>query len=111
MFEDVVASPRARIHAPRVSQRLVVGQGRQAAPGVNGGMKQLQWQSKQDLFEFDPPQQAQAAMCVYVGGMSHAEAAEVLEVSRRTVANLFERFNSWAKDYVQANADKGAKSR
>jgi RNA polymerase sigma factor (sigma-70 family) len=41
--------------------------------------------------------EAQAAIYVFVDGMSHQEAAEVLGVSRRTVGNLIERFESWAK--------------
>jgi RNA polymerase sigma-70 factor, ECF subfamily len=43
------------------------------------------------------PQQAEAAIYVYVDGMSHDEAAELLGVSRRTVGNLLERFSAWAK--------------
>lgn len=42
-------------------------------------------------------QQAQAAVYVYLDGMSHEEAAELLGVSKRTVGNLIERFLSWAK--------------
>jgi RNA polymerase sigma-70 factor (ECF subfamily) len=41
-------------------------------------------------------EQAKAAICVYVDRMSHQEAAEVLGVSRRTVGNLLERFDTWA---------------
>lgn len=41
--------------------------------------------------------QAQAAVCVYMDGMSHEEAAEVLGVSRRTVGNLLERFAAFAR--------------
>lgn len=47
------------------------------------------------------PDQARAALCVYVDGMSHAEAAEILEVSRRTVGNLLNRFNEWAQNYIK----------
>ncbi|MCA9539348.1 MAG: RNA polymerase sigma factor [Myxococcales bacterium] len=43
------------------------------------------------------PQQAEAAVAVFVEGMAHAEAAEVLGVSRRTVGNLCDRFLSWAR--------------
>jgi RNA polymerase sigma-70 factor (ECF subfamily) len=42
-------------------------------------------------------QQAKAAICVYMDGMSHEEAADVLGVSRRTVGNLLDRFVSWAR--------------
>lgn len=41
--------------------------------------------------------QARAAIYVYIDGMSQNEAAELLGVSRRTVGNLLERFNSWAR--------------
>ncbi|MEZ4474428.1 MAG: sigma-70 family RNA polymerase sigma factor [bacterium] len=47
------------------------------------------------LAEADP-REAAAALAVFVDGMSHAEAAAVLEVSRRTVGNLCERFTTWA---------------
>jgi RNA polymerase sigma-70 factor (ECF subfamily) len=43
------------------------------------------------------PRCAEAALAVFVDGMSHAEAAEVLQVSRRTVGNLCDRFVSWAR--------------
>ncbi|MBI2566804.1 MAG: RNA polymerase sigma factor [Candidatus Schekmanbacteria bacterium] len=43
------------------------------------------------------PLQAQAAIYVHVDGMSHAEAAALLNVSRRTVGNLLERFEKWAR--------------
>ncbi|MEM6731047.1 MAG: RNA polymerase sigma factor [Myxococcota bacterium] len=38
------------------------------------------------------PRQAEAAVYVYIDGMSHREAAEVMGVSKRTVGNLLERF-------------------
>ena len=43
-------------------------------------------------------QQAQAAIYVFLDGMSHQEAAEVLGVSKRTVGNLIERFQEWAQE-------------
>lgn len=42
-------------------------------------------------------QQARAAVYVYLDGMSHEEAAELLGVSKRTVGNLIERFLAWAQ--------------
>ena len=39
---------------------------------------------------------AEAAVYVHVDGMSHAEAAELLGVSRKTVGNLLERFGRHA---------------
>jgi len=50
---------------------------------------------------------AQAALHVYVDGMSHAEAAELLGVSRRTVGNLLVRFNEWAKSRLEDERDSG----
>lgn len=41
--------------------------------------------------------QVQAAVYVYLDGMSHEEASVVLGVSKRTVGNLLERFSTWAK--------------
>jgi RNA polymerase sigma-70 factor, ECF subfamily len=41
-------------------------------------------------------QQAKAAVYVYLDGMTHEEAAEVLGVSKRTVGNLIQRFRDWA---------------
>jgi RNA polymerase sigma-70 factor (ECF subfamily) len=46
------------------------------------------------LFASVDERQAEAAILVLLDGMSHAEAAEVLGVSRRTVGNLIERFQS-----------------
>ncbi len=42
------------------------------------------------------PKQAEAAAYVFLDGMTHDEAAQVMNVSRRTVGNLIERFNAWA---------------
>ena len=42
-------------------------------------------------------QQARAAVYVYLDGMSHEEAAELLGVSKRTVGNLIDRFLAWAQ--------------
>ena len=43
------------------------------------------------------PKQAQAAIYVYLDGMSYAQAAVPLGVSKRTVGNLLERFKTWAE--------------
>ena len=40
--------------------------------------------------------EAQAAIYVYVDGMSHREAAEMIGVSKRTIGNLLERFQQAA---------------
>jgi DNA-directed RNA polymerase specialized sigma24 family protein len=37
---------------------------------------------------------------VYVEGLSHEEAAELLGVSRRTIGNLLDRFVEWAREQV-----------
>ncbi len=50
-------------------------------------------------------QQARAAVYVYLDGMSHEEAAELLGVSKRTVGNLLERFLAWAQQR-SATVDK-----
>ena len=42
----------------------------------------------------------EAAIAVYVDGMSHHEAAAVLGVSRRTVGNLLARFNAAAVELL-----------
>lgn len=52
-------------------------------------------------------QQAQAAVAVFVDGMSHAEAAAVLGVSRRTVGNLCDRFVRWARGRLGETAPSG----
>lgn len=46
------------------------------------------------------PKQAQAAVYVYLDGMSYAQAAKPLGVSKRTVGNLLERFQTWAQAQV-----------
>lgn len=53
-------------------------------------------------------QQAQAAIYVFLDGMSHQEAAEVLGVSKRTVGNLIERFQKWAHVHSASGRDSGA---
>lgn len=45
--------------------------------------------------------QAAAAVYVFLDGMSHEEAAELLGVSKRTVGNLIERFQTWAKAQLE----------
>lgn len=46
-------------------------------------------------------EQARAAVYVYVDGLSQSEAAQLLGVSRRTIGNLLERFNTWAKKRME----------
>jgi RNA polymerase sigma-70 factor (ECF subfamily) len=48
--------------------------------------------------------QAAAAVYVFIDGMSHEEAAEVLGVSKRTVGNLLERFQAWVGAQVASPA-------
>ena len=48
--------------------------------------------------------QAQAAIYVYIDGMSYDEAAPLLGVSKRTVGNLLERFQSWCAEQMRAAA-------
>ncbi len=51
----------------------------------------------QKLLSEADEQEAQAAVYVYIDGMSHQEVAEIIGVSRRTVGNLLDRFNTWAQ--------------
>ena len=50
----------------------------------------------QELLANAHPDQAKAAVYVYVEGMTGAEAAKMMGVSRRTVTNLLERFRTFA---------------
>lgn len=58
--------------------------------------------------------QATAAVYVFLDGMSHEEAAELLGVSKRTVGNLLERFQAWAQAQLESGAphapDEGTES-
>jgi RNA polymerase sigma-70 factor (ECF subfamily) len=51
--------------------------------------------------------QAQAAIYVYVDGMSYDEAAPLLGVSKRTVGNLLERFQSWCAAQMRTAKTSG----
>jgi RNA polymerase sigma-70 factor (ECF subfamily) len=56
-----------------------------------------EWLTMRRLLARADELQARAAVYVFVDGMSHDEAAELLSVSRRTVGNLLERFVAWAR--------------
>lgn len=73
-------------------------QGEPASPGDLVLLRRL-------LAEADE-EQARVAVYVYMDGMSHEEAAEILGVSRRTVGNLLVRFQEWAQKQV-ASRDAG----
>jgi RNA polymerase sigma-70 factor (ECF subfamily) len=45
--------------------------------------------------------QAKAAVYVYVDGMRREEVAELLGCSVRTVGNLLDRFNEWAREELE----------
>ena len=49
--------------------------------------------------------QARAAIYVFLDGMSHREAAEQLDVSRRVVGKLLDRFRVWATRQVAQHGD------
>jgi RNA polymerase sigma-70 factor (ECF subfamily) len=49
---------------------------------------------------------ALAAIYVHVDGMSHAEAAKLLGVSRRTIGNLLSRFERFAKGYLAKQGEE-----
>ena len=44
-----------------------------------------------------PPDWAEAALLVFVEGLTHAEAARAMDVSSSTVGNLCKRFVNWAR--------------
>ncbi|HJO58081.1 MAG TPA: RNA polymerase sigma factor [Nitrospinaceae bacterium] len=52
------------------------------------------------LLSMAKPDEARAALYVYIDGMSHAEASTILEVSRKTVGNMLENFNEWSQGYL-----------
>jgi len=56
------------------------------------------------------PRCAEAAVCVYVDGMTHEEAATLLGVSRRTVGNLLTRFQVTAKSLLAGDGLKHSES-
>ncbi len=60
------------------------------------------------LLENAEPRQAQAAVYVYIDGMSQAESAQLMEVSVRTIANLLSRFNQWAKEQLRHPGEERA---
>jgi RNA polymerase sigma-70 factor (ECF subfamily) len=49
------------------------------------------------------PKQAQAAIYVHLDGMSYSEAAVLMKVSKRTVGNLIQRFNTWAAQRLKTD--------
>ena len=53
-------------------------------------------------------QEAMAAIYVYLDGMSHREAAEMLGVAKRTVGNLLERFQRAAEKQLAQAEPLGA---
>jgi RNA polymerase sigma-70 factor (ECF subfamily) len=50
--------------------------------------------------------QARAAVLVFMDGMTYDEAAAVMGVSRRTLGNLLERFQAWAREQEGAPQPK-----
>lgn len=50
-----------------------------------------------DLLARADERQAQAALLVFVDGLTQDEAAQIMQVSRRTVGNLCARFVEWAR--------------
>ena len=57
----------------------------------------------QKLLSEADEQEARAAVYVYIDGMSHQEVADILDVSRRTVGNLLDRFNTWAQKKLKGS--------
>ncbi len=52
-------------------------------------------------------QQARAVVYVFLDGMSHEQAAELLGVSKRTVGNLVDRFLAWAQKRSEVQSRSG----
>jgi RNA polymerase sigma-70 factor, ECF subfamily len=67
--------------------------GRPRSPGEMVAMRQL-------LAAAPEASWSEAAVLVFIDGMSHQEAAEVLGVSRRTVGNLLNYFTTWAAEQI-----------
>jgi RNA polymerase sigma-70 factor (ECF subfamily) len=63
--------------------------------GVNTSVSDLVY--LRQLLSRADADQARAVIYVYVDGMSHEQAADVIGTSKRTVGNLVERFLSWAR--------------
>jgi RNA polymerase sigma-70 factor, ECF subfamily len=83
LFEEHVASTLATIPgAPDVGDMML--------------LRRLLQEADEEL--------ARAAIYVYVDGMTHDEAADLLQVSRRTVGNMLERFNVWARERLKEKA-------
>ena len=61
----------------------------------------------QQLLAAADEQQAQAAVYVFLDGLSHEEAAELMAVSKRTVGNLIERFLAWASQRTAERSMNG----
>ena len=80
LFEEHVASTLATIAgAPELGDMML--------------LRRLLQEAEEEL--------ARVAVYVYVDGMTHDEAAELLQVSRRTVGNMLERFNAWARERLR----------
>ena len=78
-------------HARLLSERV--------APARTGGGLSVETEVLlRDLLERADPRQAQAAVLVFVDGMTHLEAARALGCSKRTVTNLLSRFTTWARE-------------
>jgi RNA polymerase sigma-70 factor (ECF subfamily) len=69
----------------------------QSAGEVDDALCAPEWLAMRRLLARADELQARAAVYVFVDGMSHEEAAELLSVSRRTVGNLLDRFVAWAR--------------
>ncbi len=83
-------SRRAELHTQHVAPRA------ERAPGTEP-VQPDDWVLLRRLLATADERQATAAVYVFLDGMSHEEAAEVLGVSKRTVGNLLERFQAWVR--------------
>lgn len=81
----------------RSRRRLLFEQNMEAHDEQHGAVSASDLVLLRQLLSEADEQQAQAVAYVYLDDMSHEQAAELLGVSRRSVANLIERFLSWAQ--------------
>jgi RNA polymerase sigma-70 factor (ECF subfamily) len=103
---------RACLNRLRARRRYYAMQERTAREEVESSYNaDTQWLVRWLLAEGDPACTS-AALYVYVEGMSHEEAAEILGVSRRTVGNMLERFSAWARcRLTELHAETSVQSR
>ncbi len=89
-----------RLRDARRRSELLDQRAEEVAPG-SVGYDVEKMAALRELLSRADEREAAAAVAVFVDGMSHAEAAPVLGVSKRTVGNLCNRFVAWAKKELE----------